>query len=78
MLNFTGRTEVEAGRSPFGLKDEELQISFLNLEVAYIATRQVMLAKAGAVVTQGVPSKPKDGNAPVPHIGSPVKVTERN
>ena len=86
MMKATGQTQIDpqaevvriAARPPFGLKDEWIEIPFVLLEVACLTSRQVMLAKQGIQVQQGVLPQPNGKSAPVPQIGSPVKGTERN
>ena len=60
-----------------GMADETLDMSFQQLEVAYLTARQIVLAKQGVNVQlqqAGGPSAPNDGHAPVPHVGSPLSL----
>ena len=91
MLRATGKVEFDAANSIVrvtarqsfaGLTDETVDIPFTLLELAYLTSRQLELAKQGVAVPrvelQGGPSAPTDGHAPVPRVGHLKLHTEQS
>ncbi len=66
IVRFTGKHPQLVGTSEDGMV-----MTFQMLELAYLASRNIVLQKSGIVVQQlqGGPSAPTNGHAPVPRGG---------